>query len=175
MREEKRRIRPSRLCASPPFPSQMSIVTGTGQVEEGPSPQAVSIGRFRGGRIRLNPRSPRAPHSIQTPGMEVDHTGGQVKPLSGRMSCVVEEGGPLPCGVVVSPKTLLPRNAGEGRRLPFRGRVGRQPCRPRCRFSCQSIGTLVSYCGLAADLLRLRRPVLHPLSSYHHGPSSGAR
>lgn len=92
LREERRRIRPSRLCASPPFPSQMSIVTGTGQVEEGPSPQAVSIGRFRGGRIRLNPRSSRAPHSIQTPGMEVDHTGGQVKPLSGRMSCVVEEG-----------------------------------------------------------------------------------
>lgn len=30
-------------------------------------------------------------------------------------------------------------------------------------------------CLPPADLLRLRMPVSHSLSTYHHGPSSGAR
>lgn len=143
----KQRIRPSRLCASPPFPSQghCPLSLCTGQVE-GATSKAVSIGRFRGARIRLNARSSPVPCSIQTPGMEVDHTGGQVKPLTGRISCVVEEGCPSPCGVVVSPKIPLPRNAGEGRRAPFRGRVGRQPRRVYRRFLL-SVRSMLVCCG----------------------------
>lgn len=101
--------------------------------------------------------------------MEVDHTGGQVKPLTGRMSCVVEEG-PVAMWNLWSALRYLCRGM-RARDSVHRFVEGRQAAMQTVLpFSVSQ-----EVCSSAAGLLRLSTPVSYPLSSYHHGPSSGAR
>lgn len=98
-RGKRERIRPGPLCAIP-LPTLllmfMSLAHGpSGNSKEG---KTTSCGHWQVPWLGNTPRPPSVPRTLlQTPGMEVDHTGGQVKPLTGRMSCVCGggEGGQL--------------------------------------------------------------------------------
>jgi hypothetical protein len=158
---------PGRLCASPPISwCRMSIVTGTGRVVGGRNTTpALSIGKFRGGRIRLNPPPSLRPAYL-APSRHLN--GGGSYRRAGKALDWTHE---LRLWRRVARRHVELWSALRHLCRGMRARQSVPPFRRQPHRNCPAV-FLLSVTGsmLAA---RLRRTC--SLSTYHHGPSSGAR